>query len=130
MNCVAPGFIIFAYPPQPLPLSCLPISTPSVWSHVSLQSFFEWGWGRGVKPAAVVYRAAYTLNHIISSFRVLLTGLPIFSLLISGLFLFSFFFFFLNSLLSSWFRPISTATSIIILRNKTGHVIFLLKNHL
>lgn len=94
----------FAYPPQPLPLSCLPICTPSVWSHVSLQSFFEWEWGKGVKYAAAVYWAAYTLK-------------PHFHLSESP------------SLRSPYIRPISTATRIILLRNKTDYVTFLLKNH-
>lgn len=67
----------FAYPPQPLPLSCLPTYTPSVWSCVSLQNFFEWGLGEGMgsmKQQSDLL-GSHTLTplsgHVISSFRVL-----------------------------------------------------------
>lgn len=102
----------FAYPPQPPPLSCLPTYTPSVWSYVSLQSFFEWGLGEGV-------RSMYSSNQVYRAVFSLVIGLPDFSLLIPDHHL-------LHSLYS---RPISTATRMMLLRNKTDHVTFLLKNY-
>lgn len=105
----------FTYPPQLLPLSCLPINTPSVWSPVSLQSFFEWGWGRGreVCSSSRVYRAAYTLT-------------PLSQATVSPL-----------SESCNWspclhppcIRPISTATIVLLRRNKTDRVTLLLKSH-
>lgn len=89
MNCVAPGFIILPTLLKPLPLSCLPTYTPSVWSCVSLQSCFEWGLGKGgVHSCNQICRAVCTLTPqaTLSHLSESCVGLPVFSLLILGLF--------------------------------------------
>lgn len=79
----------FAYPPQPPPLSCLPTYSPSVWSCVSLQSFFEWGLGEGVRSiysSNQVYRAVFRVLQLVSLTSVFSFLATIFILSIPGLF--------------------------------------------